>query len=350
MITITRYTFLPKLKSIWNELYKGNSTLSVFQSYEFIYNYWKNSWVYFLTHGEIPIFYLILEDGIPKMIAPLCKKRDGSFEIMGYKNGFEYCDFIYADNTNVEKYVSKLLNQLNRKIVFVRIKEDSMLYKSFVGKNNMRDLGESVCINVSLPDNYNDYYKRLSSSVRQNLRTAFNRLKRDGHTTSLKVIKSDGNCVSWTYEEMGTLPSTGIVYHERSQSDSSIDTDFSQMLALYYQRHKERYGERTSKLKMWYMKNINFMTESLRHMHSSMSVMLFIDNELAAFMSGLKSPGESDYIIPRLSINGKYSFYSPGMLLVNETVRYLIEKTSNRNLDLSLGTENYKTQMGGVIF
>ena len=101
---------------------------------------------------------------------------------------------------------------------------------------------------------------------------------------------------------------------------------------------------------MWYMKNINFMTESLRHMHSSMSVMLFIDNELAAFMSGLKSPGESDYIIPRLSINGKYSFYSPGMLLVNETVRYLIEKTSNRNLDLSLGTENYKTQMGGVIF
>lgn len=81
-----------------------------------------------------------------------------------------------------------------------------------------------------------------------------------------------------------------------------------------------------------------------------MNIMLYIDNELAAFMGGLTSQGEEDYIVPRLSINSKYGFYSPGMLLVNETVRYMINKTSIRNLDLSLGTETYKSKMGGVKF
>ncbi len=69
---------------------------------------------------------------------------------------------------------------------------------------------------------------------------------------------------------------------------------------------------------------------------------------VAAFMGGLTSQGEENYIVPRLSINSKYRFYSPGMLLVNETARYMINKTSIRNLDLSLETETYKSKMGGV--
>lgn len=347
-ITIEKIYWLPRLKTIWTNFYESNSSLSIFQSYEFMFNFWNNSWIYCLTHKEIPIFYLIRNDGIPCMIAPLCKKATGIYEIMGNKNGCEYCDFIYAATTPIEIYVRALTAHLRCPISFVKVKVQSSLYFSFSCKEKVKECGEMVCTNIALPESYENYYKELSSSTRQNLRTAFNRLKRDGRHVCLKVITNGGMWKTWNYEKIESIQSTQIEFCDLQQNSSLTDSDFAKMLSLYYQRHKERYGENTSKLKIWYMKHLNFMTKSLRYMRSAMSVMLFIDNELAAFLSGLKSHGEKDFIVPRLSINGKYGFYSPGMLIVNETARYMITQTTNRNLDLSLGTETYKSKMWGV--
>lgn len=57
-ITIEKIYWLPRLKTIWTNLYESNSSLSIFQSYEFMFNFWNNSWIYCLTHKEIPIFLL----------------------------------------------------------------------------------------------------------------------------------------------------------------------------------------------------------------------------------------------------------------------------------------------------
>lgn len=349
-ITIEKIYWLPHLKSIWKELYAADSSLSIFQSYEFMLNFWKNSWIYCIKEKEFPIFYLVKDKGTASMIAPLCKKKNGTYEIMGNKNGCEYCDFIYAHESNIDLYVRELVDYLKCPLTFARVKEQSKLYQTPIEQQNVRECGEKVCTNIALPENYEYYYKSLSSSMRQNLRTAFNRLKRDGHSVSIKVITEREKCMFWTYDEMESIQNSHVNYHNKQQGASSKNADFNEMLSLYYHRHEERYGEHTSKLKMWYMKHLNFMTRSLRNMPSAMSVMLYIDNELAAFMGGLASQGESDYIVPRLSISGKYGFYSPGMLLVNETARYMIEHTSNRNLDLSLGTEPYKSKMGGGTF
>ena len=348
MLTVERHFWLPKLRNAWQELYEANSALTVFQSYEFMSNFWKNSWVYCATHREFPMFYLIREDGIPRMIAPLCKKHDGTYEIMGNKNGCEYCDFVYAENAHVVLYVDALLKRLQRKVRFARIKEDSLLYKALEGNNCMKMQREDICVNIPMPNNYETYYKSLSSSVRQNLRTSFNRLKRDGHSISVKVLHDGKQVETWSFDNLESLQTSVVEYTRQEQNEQEGDKDFTKMLALYYQRHAERYEEQTSKLKMWYMKHLNFVTISLRHMRSAVNVMLFVDNELAAFMGGLVSDGEGALTVPRLSINGKFGFYSPGMLLVNETARYLIDRTENHNLDLSLGTEEYKMKMGGV--
>ena len=76
---------------------------------------------------------------------------------------------------------------------------------------------------------------------------------------------------------------------------------------------------------------------------------MFIDGNLAAFMSGFKNQERTTLIIPRLSINGDFLFYSPGLMLVNETIKFLYKQTSIRELDLSQGTEKYKFDMGGEI-
>lgn len=120
------------------------------------------------------------------------------------------------------------------------------------------------------------------------------------------------------------------------------------MLKLYYKRHEQRYNVQTSALKKWYLEHLNFVTVNLRQWKDAMSVMLFVDDELAAFMGGFISHGEGSYAVPRLSINEKFGFYSPGILLVNETARYMQENTPLRILDLSQGTESYKYKMGGT--
>ncbi len=66
----------------------------------------------------------------------------------------------------------------------------------------------------------------------------------------------------------------------------------------------------------------------------------------AAFLSGLFS--EDSLIVPRLSIDKEYQRYSPGMLLVVETIKHLQANTKIRTLALSQGDEKYKYQLGAV--
>ena len=53
---------------------------------------------------------------------------------------------------------------------------------------------------------------------------------------------------------------------------------------------------------------------------------LCIDGQLAAFMSGMLGL-KHEYVVPRLSINDEFGFYSPGMLLLNEAVKYFMKET-----------------------
>ena len=52
-------------------------------------------------------------------------------------------------------------------------------------------------------------------------------------------------------------------------------------------------------------------------------------------------------VIPRLAIDDQFRFYSPGYLLICETMKYLLENNSSiKNIDLCRGTEKYKTDLG----
>ena len=67
-----------------------------------------------------------------------------------------------------------------------------------------------------------------------------------------------------------------------------------------------------------------------------------------AYMAGLYSETQKAYYVPRLCINDQYAKYSPGIILINETVKSLLSNQTHR-LDLMLGDEPYKTAMGGVL-
>lgn len=67
-------------------------------------------------------------------------------------------------------------------------------------------------------------------------------------------------------------------------------------------------------------------------------------------LQGYENSNAKSIEVPELAINEKFSFYSPGMILVNEVCRYLIEEKHYNALDLARGTEKYKKDMGGTIY
>ncbi len=69
---------------------------------------------------------------------------------------------------------------------------------------------------------------------------------------------------------------------------------------------------------------------------------------MAGFLSGYINNGHSAVVFPRLAIDSDFSDYRPGYLLITETIRYMIENTDIRNMDLSRGDEKYKYDLGGV--
>ena len=67
-------------------------------------------------------------------------------------------------------------------------------------------------------------------------------------------------------------------------------------------------------------------------------------------MNGLKTHNGATVAVPRLAIDTEYSFYSPGYVLVCETIRYIAAHPVLKELDLSRGDEKYKLDMGGQLY
>lgn len=76
---------------------------------------------------------------------------------------------------------------------------------------------------------------------------------------------------------------------------------------------------------------------------------IYICGEIAGFCSGYID--HDTFVVPRLSIVNDFSRYSPGYLLISESIKWFgINSRSVRIIDLSEGTEQYKLDLGGIVY
>lgn len=211
-----------------------------------------------------------------------------------------------------------------------RIREDSLGYR-YMKKifEQVPRLKKQACVAIEFGDDYEAYLKSLSSSVRQNLRTADNRMRRDGHEWKLRVF----------------LPGEKI-----------DDESFKQIMKLYLARLFGHYRQNLGANWLRRMKNSYFYnhikhdTLSLRNNTNACHFILYIDGLPACFMSGFADHKGKKIVVPRLAIDESRRFYSPGYVMIRDAVRYLMENTDFRTLDLSRGSEKYKLDLGGKIY
>lgn len=316
MLQIKSYSLLQNLKKVWNELYNNNPSLSPFVEYDYFNRAIKYFWYYFIAKRCVIKYYLITEDHSPILIAPILIYSNGQKELFGNINGYNYCDLVYKNCNQINNAIELLYDTIGRFDIY-KIRENSPLVKKF--SSHIYLVKNTLNVKIIFGDNYEEYYKNLSKSVRQNLRTSYNRLNKNGYKFNLKVVYG------------GTIDSTF----------------FNGIINLYCKRHENRYDVKHNFIKQWLLKHCHFATENYKKSANAISFGLYINGKLAAFMSGIMSK-QNEFIVPRLSINDDFSFFSPGMILITEVIKFLIENTNINCLDLSQGNEKYKYQMGGI--
>lgn len=117
---------------------------------------------------------------------------------------------------------------------------------------------------------------------------------------------------------------------------------------VYLERQKRRYGNGGWLARLFFMHGC-YISLSVPCGHSFMAV-LRVDGHVAAYMEGYVNFARAALEVPRIAIDDSFARYSPGRLLVAETVGWLRANSGLRCIDLCRGDERYKLDLGGTLY
>lgn len=170
---------------------------------------------------------------------------------------------------------------------------------------------------------YESYFVRLDKHARQNVRTAYNRLRTDGKDFALEVYTTEGIG--------GSVKSSA--YREARNA----------ALRIYMERQRSHYGVKHG----WRSKVAQFLNWHIEASRYYFLALLKYNGSAVAFVNGLVIPHKHEFWGVRLAIDLTFARYSPGLMLVNELNKFMIERTHYKCFNLGQGNEKYKYDMGG---
>lgn len=322
---IKKYNSIKKIEEIYDELYNSLPKKHAFQSLSFLKQ--TDTLYYKLRWRSSVSYYVVFEQDKPILIAGFRKYNKDTVILLGSRAGYDYCDIIWSNENVFEDGIKLVFAELKRSkiknIIWKFWEVDNYSFTTIKKLVNVVEINEvkNTRINIGNYDSYDDYWKSLGKHAKQNVRTAYNRLKRENKKIEFKFYDSNTIC------------------------ENNFCTKLDEFLDLYLVRQSLKY-KGGKKLHQLYLSKFNYITNSLRNDHSIM-MEIRINDELAAFMQGTLNSDWSEYEIPRLAINDKFAFFSPGMILVNEAIKYMMGNTDIKIFNLCRGDEKYKYDMGG---
>ena len=314
---------ISQLRERWLEFEKGNELFTAYQSYDLSESIFKTYIPYRAINRENPFFLeaCVTDDkGGAECIAiiPLASSGEGTVTF-GYSQSMPVYDFIWKpglDKGIMGRCVDALLKKYPG-IVISLVREESFLYE-FLSEKYESDISRNV--RVDIKSSAQEWFSGLSKSIRQNIRTSYNRAVTDGVVFDFKM-------------EKGKDLSKGTV-------KKIMDT---------YVSRRRSFSDGLSKTKEMMIRYCHYNTRAMTRLDTSIVATLWHGDTLAAFWAGYFSPAGESVTVPRLSINPVFSRYSPGSILINESIKEFHNTYPKiRIFDLSSGTEKYKYDMGGV--
>ena len=324
MLEIKKHFTPFPLKNQWKR-FEGKG-INIYQTYYVQRTIFTRLPFYSIKGKYKPIYYEVLNNHQTVLIIPLCKYNGkDEYSIIGLFNGLQSYDFIYDHSESIEtlsSYLSFFMKSLKYTKLYIKnMPQSSLVYQALQTANFVDTVCTSKNVNIFVGSCYEEYYNSLSKHTRQNIRTSYNRLNKDGLDCEFQ-------------------------FYINQPIERRL---INELIELYCNRHEKKYEVYSSKYKRFYLKYIDFSTYCQQN-HQNVYAILKIDGVIAAFLSGLIDKNSKSVIIPRLSINDDFLKYSPGIVLINETAKKLAENKNIDNLDLSKGDEKYKLSMGGEVY
>ncbi len=328
-LQIKEYYNIFSIKSIWKELYSNNEELTPFQDFDYAKNIFKTA---IIRKGYVPYFVVIYNQDTkqPILIIPLMKRLkpqvDKQFYLFGDIQACDITDFIYSSKLTLDEMkscIKAFRNKYKGHFVIRRLREDSLTIKAF--KELLPNISYTPYTYVRIPpqDDIETYINSLSKSMKQNIRTAYNRLNRDGKKISIELLYP-------------------VKDAKRNIVNDALRTYIKRQITKY---NNSKLSELYTYFFYFYIKHD---TISLKHNKNGFISVLKIDDTIAGVMMGFEHKSKRSILFPRLAINDEMSFYSPGIVLIIETLRNLLDKTHINCIDLTRGNESYKYKMGGI--
>lgn len=318
------------LKNDWLLLENGKD-MSYFQTYDW----------YVSINDVVPeigevVFFEVIDKGKVILIAPLwilkktylfINKRGVYF--WGRDGYSDYLNFIYSE------FDGKALDAL-----FVYIQNNygvTQYYLEFLqeGIDVVRYLEKSFSPNkkdsfnyaaISLPDNVNEYMSILSKHSRQNLRTAYNRMVKDGLSFKSSILEKeiDGK-IRKKCEEIR-----------------------KQRLPFKKQTERKQWALKT-KVHMFFddKLRIHFPYKSVVEVEKNGNLLLVTHgDEVAAFFYYGYEEHKKRVVVMTAGTNIMYARYSPGFYFMFQQIKSWIEEKTVEVVDFTRGGEQYKFFLG----
>lgn len=329
---ITMYNWdNPALQQIWKTLYAHNPYVFPYSSWEYNEQIYKYIKVKPSTLCQKNYFAVYEEDQKPLVLFPLYLKKN-TLHLFGENiSGAGHLDVLYNTAITAEQW-KKALGELQKmfpgkKLLLRMLNERSKLFPFLESMADCRADAmmpvqaekERVCVKIPFPDDYEAYEQGLSRNARSNLHKAYSKVRRNQLDINLKVIHGP-------FKDSELLSDVIKIYTKRESERKHRRMDFFPYL-------KHRYFSALA----WAMQTLD----------SHYTFCLFLNHQPAAFMTGFAT-NYNEIVFPYVAIDSTFATYSPGKLMIGESIQYLQKNTTIRGLDLSRGDERYKVEMGGV--
>lgn len=319
-----------EIKNDWKKLEQG-SDMTYFQSYDWTEMLIKyapaNNWWYESA------FFSVEKDGMVLLIAPVwIIKHD--YKLINKRGCYFFARYEWSDYVNLvyDQFDSHALEVLFsflkekysiKSCYFENLKEETSLYKYIIMYKNVQSNSVATCVELHLPDSVEDYFVYLSKNSRQNIRTAYNRMK-----------KND-------------------IEHSVIMEDSDIDRN--ECILLREQRcvtkgRKKKFSINTVKYKL-IEKFLLFRFKDyipIKDDANSKFISFYSENELKAFFNYGYSKHVNTVYAMSAGFDYEYSKYSPGLIAMYEFILNAIEGKTVKTVDFTRGTEFYKYTLGGT--
>lgn len=323
---------IQELKEEWQnkikQFFYEKTKLTYCQTWEWnyqIYKYYKEKFYRKYILGNF-IYIYIYEDDDLKLIAPI-SYRSNKATIIGKGCGQNYYDFIYGNGLD-DRYFLELLKYLKKKNIKILdiplIREESSLFKFIKNSNYKHNLKETKIVKLNYNySSFEEYFKNLSKSTRQNIRTAYNRMEKDNIDYKYFVKEKDISS-----NEARKMMEFYVKRHDTIKKGDTLKENI-----IFYLR-KLFLGE-------WQNDKVVYYSMTGNNNHKLYT--LYLNNELAAYYYGLIYP-YNKISFKHVCINNKYRKYSPGMILAMEILKRDSEKYDC--FDFTTGVEDYKYKLG----